>query len=86
MVTQKHMGRGELIKRLASQVGSQSLAINILRKRGDVDKGGSLTAKGKKRDRMTASERAIDRASKASGSPSSGFKYNKQTNRATKLA
>lgn len=84
MKTQKHTGRGELIKRLASQVGSQSLAINILRKRGDADAKGNLTAKGKKRDRMTASERAIDRASKSSGSPSSAYKYNKSTNRAAK--
>jgi hypothetical protein len=80
---QKFTGRGELIKRLASQVGSESMAVSILKKRGQMDSSGKLTASGRKRDNMTASERAKDRASKASGKPASSFKYNKSTNRAT---
>jgi hypothetical protein len=84
METQKHMGRGSLIKRLAAQVGSEKAALTILRKRGQVDASGKLTAKGKARDNMTAGERAIDRQSKYSGKPKAAFKYNPKTNRATK--
>lgn len=84
MATQKHMGRHEIIKRLAAQVGDEGKALGILRKNGIVDKEGNLTAKGKKRDSMTARERAIDRASKASGKPASSYKYNPKTNRATR--
>lgn len=83
MVTQKHKGRNRLIKRLAAQVGSKQLALNILKKRGQVNKNGKLTAKGKARDKMTAAERAKDRASKKSGKPTSKYKYNSKTNTAT---
>lgn len=79
----KHTGRHQLFNRLADQVGSKEAAITILRKRGQVDKDGNLTAKGRQRDSMTAEERAVDRASKASGKPKSRFKYNHKTNRAT---
>ena len=79
----KHTGRHQLIDRLADQVGSKDLALNILRKRGQVDKDGNLTAAGKKRDSMTAAERAIDRESKRSGKSKSRYKYNPRTNRAT---
>lgn len=82
--TQKHMGRGELIKRLSAQVGSEKLAISILRKRGHVDKNGKLTEEGKKRDKMTAAERAKDRTSKRTGIPLHRLGYNPKTNRATK--
>jgi hypothetical protein len=44
---------------------------------------GTLTAKGKARDAMTAEERAIDRAAKRSKHPASAYTYNPQTNRAT---
>ena len=44
---------------------------------------GSLTIEGKKRDSMTAAERAIDRASKESGRSISDYKYNSETNKAT---
>ena len=48
-----------------------------------LDKEGKLTKKGKKRNSMTAAERAKDRASKASGRPASDYKYNVKTNSAT---
>ena len=83
METQAHMGRGSLIKRLAAQVGSKSFAIALLKKRGDLTPSGELTAKGRKRDAMTAEERAIDRASKQSGRSASDYTYNPTTNRAT---
>lgn len=80
----KHTGRHQLINRLADQVGSKAAALTILRKRGQVDKEGNLTSAGKRRDSMTAEERAIDRASKGSGKPKSAYKYNPKTNRATR--
>jgi hypothetical protein len=82
MATQKHMGKHSLIDRLASQVGSRDLAIGILQKRGQSDAFGNLTSAGKKRDAMTAKERALDRASKASGHPTSKYVYDPRTNRA----
>lgn len=83
METQKHMGRGSLIERLAAQVGSKSFAISLLKKRGDLTPSGELTIKGRKRDAMTAEERAIDRASKESGRSASEYTYDPTTNRAT---
>lgn len=84
MTTQKFMGRGQLIKRLSAQVGSKELAVNLLKQRGDLKADGkTLTAKGKKRNEMTAEERAKDRASKSSGKSTSAYKYNPRTNRAT---
>jgi hypothetical protein len=83
MATQKHMGKGVLAKRLAAQVGSEKLAYALLKKRGDMKSNGKLTAKGKKRDAMTAEERAIDRAAKLSGKPAKKYTYNPKTNRAT---
>jgi|TARA_R110002124_G_scaffold108608_1_gene261205 hypothetical protein len=81
--TQKHMGKNKLVKRLAAQVESKPLAVSLLRKRGDMKADGTLTAKGKARNKMTAGQRAIDRASKRSGRPKSAYKYNASTNRAT---
>ena len=81
--TQKHMGKNKLVKRLAAQVESKSLAVSLLRKRGDMKADGTLTTKGKARNKMTARQRAIDRASKRSGRPKSDYKYNANTNRAT---
>ena len=83
METQKHMGRGELIDRLAAQVKDRGFAIALLKKRGDLTANGELTAKGRARNRMTAKERAIDRASKESGRPASEYTYDPTTNRAT---
>ncbi len=84
MATQMFQGRGQLIDRLMAQVGSRGLAIAILKKRGDLTESGELTAKGSARDRMTAEERAKDRASKESGRPDEDFVYNPAKN-STKL-
>jgi hypothetical protein len=82
MATQKFMGKGQLINRLAAQVGSREMAIGILKDRGHLKADGkTLTAEGKKRNSMTAEERAKDRASKATGKPASSFTYNASTNR-----
>ena len=83
METQKHMGRNSLVDRLAAQVRSKSFAISLLKKRGDLTASGELTAKGRARDKMTAEERAIDRASKESGKSASEYAYDPTTNRAT---
>ena len=82
--SQRFTGKGQLINRLASQVGSYKLAVGILQKRGDLKSDGkTFTDKGAKRNSMTASERAIARADKVSKHSSSDYKYNKLTNRAT---
>lgn len=83
MATQKFMGANQLIDRLAAQVGDRDMAIGILQKRGHLDSQGKLTEAGRRRDAMTAEERALDRAAKRSGKPASKFKYNPVTNRAT---
>lgn len=85
MQTQKFQGRGQLVDRLAAQVGDKGMAIAILKKRGDLNSEGKLTAHGRKRDAMTASERAKDRASKQTGEPASNFTYDPVTNRAKKI-
>ena len=85
MATQKFMGKGQLVDRLAAQVGSRELAISLLKKRGQMTASGKLTEKGEARNNMTAEERAKDRASKATGKPKSSFSYNPATNRTKKL-
>jgi len=81
--TQAFMGRNQLHPRLSAQVGNSNLAKNILINRGDMNLDGSFTNKGGIRNSMTASERAIDRASKSSGNSSSDYTYNPTTNKAT---
>jgi homoaconitase/3-isopropylmalate dehydratase large subunit len=82
-VTQKHMGRNSLIDRLAAQVKSRDLAIEILKKRGHLKADGkTLTDEGKARDAMTAEERAIDRAAKRTGRKPKEFIYKPSTNTA----
>lgn len=83
METQKFMGRNQLIDRLSAQMGSREAALDVLRKRGHVDDKGNLTAEGKRRDAMTAEERALDRARTRTGKPTTAFKYDPATNRAT---
>lgn len=83
MATQKAMGRHQLVDRLSAQVGSKEKALRILYRRGDIDAKGNLTSKGKKRDAMTAEERAKDRAAKTSGRKTSDYTYNPRTNQAT---
>ena len=82
MGTQKAMGRGKLVDRLAAQVGGKPLAIALLKKRGDMSASGALTSKGKKRDAMTAAERAKDRAAKESGRSAKDYTYTPKTNTA----
>ena len=84
MQTQKFMGANQMIDRLSSQVGSRTLAIELLRKRGQMEANSeTLTAAGEARNAMTAAERAKDRASTKSGAPASKYTYNPATNRAT---
>jgi hypothetical protein len=86
METQKFQGKGQLVDRLTAQVGDRGMAIGILKKRGDLSKDGkTLTAHGKKRNSMTASERAKDRAARATGSSTDNFSYNPVTNRAKRI-
>jgi hypothetical protein len=59
------------------------MARGLLKKRGQMDTKGNLTAEGKKREKMGAAGRAKDRAAKYSGRKSSDYKYNAKTNRAT---
>lgn len=80
--TQTHMGRNQLVERLAAQVGDRALAEKLLKKRGHMSDNGELTAKGRARNVMTAEERAKDRASKATGKPATAFTYNPRTNAA----
>ena len=83
MVTQKFMGRNQIVGRLTAQVGNRELAYEILQKRGLMDADGKLTAKGRERNAMTAEERAIDRATKRSKHPAKAYTYDPRTNRAT---
>ena len=72
-----------LVDRLTQQVGSRSMAIALLKKRGHLDSKGNLTYEGKKRQALGAAGRAKDREAKYSGRKPSNFKYNAKTNRAT---
>lgn len=83
MQSQKFTGRNQLVKRLASQVGSMDMAIGLLKKRGQMTASGKLTAEGVRRNEMTARERAIDRASRSSGRDKNEYIYNRITNSAT---
>lgn len=83
----------EILERLVSQLQAKgkskssafAIATAALQKSGNLKKGSQKpTAKGIRRGKMTPSERAKDRASKASGNTKSSYKYNKSTNRATK--
>ena len=81
---------GKLLNRLTSQLRSQGnktprqTAIMLLRKRGHMEQDSlKLTKEGKKRENMSAAERAIDRASKYSGRDPEDYVYSSKTNRAT---
>lgn len=80
-----HTGKHQLIARLTDQVGSHDEAVKILIARGHLEKDGkTLTAEGKRRDNMTAAQRATDRAMKASGNKNpNAYRYDPKTNRAT---
>lgn len=78
------MGAGQMLDRLAAQVGSKEEAKRILIARGHMTAEGTWTPEGAKRNAMTAAERAKDRESKRTGLPISHLKYDPKTNRATK--
>lgn len=80
METQKFMGRNQLVKRLIAQVGDKGFAYALLKKRGHMNPDGTLTAEGKKRNNMTAEERAHDRAETTPHTHT----YNSETNRVEK--
>ena len=82
-MTIKFMGRHQLVDRLSAQVGSREKAEQILKSRGHMSDDGTLTAAGERRNRMTAQERAIDRAASASGRSKAEYVYDPKTNRAT---
>ena len=90
MTTQKYMGKGVLLERLAEQMRTQksppkdpeATARAVLMSRGMIDSEGAYTKKGTARNDMTAEERAKDRASKRTGKPVSAFGYNPKTNMA----
>lgn len=81
----KFTGRGQLLNRLAFQVGDMEMAKQILIDRGHMRSDGTLTAAGEKRNRMTAAERAVERAHKEGGGrhPVKRYHYNSKTNRAS---
>jgi len=91
MATQKFMGRGEIIKRLAEQMRTQksppknphAAAIAVLQARGHLKADGkTFTAVGEVRNKMTAEERAKDRAARATGYSPSSFTYDPRSNMA----
>ena len=79
-----------LVERLTRQLaakgntGAKSMAIGILKKRGQLGADGELTKLGKERQSLGAAGRAKDRASKASGKAADSFTYDPKTN-STKL-
>ena len=80
----KFMGANSLIDRLTAQVGSRETAIKLLRSRGQMEENSEkLTPAGEARNKMTAEERAKDRAATRSGHKPSAYTYNPETNRAT---
>jgi len=83
MTTDSFMGRNQMLDRLTAQVGNKKDAIEILQKRGHLEKDGKTwTAEGAKRNAMTAQERALDRGKKEMGRPLSDLTYNPKTNKA----
>jgi hypothetical protein len=80
------LDKGQLVNRLASQVGSRERAVAILQSRGHLAADGkTLTEEGIRRDSMTASDRAIDRAARRTGRPHNHFYYDQFTNTAKLL-
>ncbi len=91
MATQKFMGRGEIINRLAEQMRTQknppkdphAAAIAVLQARGHLKADGkTFTSAGKARNQMTAEERAKDRAARAAKTSPNLFTYDPRSNTA----
>lgn len=76
-----------LTRQLASRgvKGAKGMAAALMKKRGQMDDKGNLTAEGKKRQAMGNAGRAKDRAVKRSGGKASDYKYNPKTNRTKKI-
>ena len=79
----------KILERTASQVKNKkksaryAIATAVLQKAGVLKPGtNKLTAKGKKRQSMSAGARAKSRASKKSGKSTRSYKYNSKTNQA----
>ena len=87
MATQKFMGKGQLVPRLTEQLREQGMkdpeaaARAILQKRGQMDSNGLLTPAGRRRDAMSAEQRALDRHKRTTGKTGT---YNPATNRVTR--
>lgn len=75
-----------LTRQLASRgvKNASGVAMALLKKRGQANSKGELTAEGKRRQALGNDGRAKDRAAKRSGGKPSDYKYNPKTNRATK--
>lgn len=87
--TTDFMGRNLLVERLSAQLRANGMtgdtraaATELLKRRGQMDDKGKLTAVGQTRNAMTAEERAIDRAKRTA--PDAQYVYNPNTNRATR--
>lgn len=80
----RFLGRNQLVERLTYQFGGdRDKAILVLQKHGLMHADGvTLTEEGRKRDNMTAAERAIDREATRLGKPHSAFYYDPITNKA----
>ena len=74
----------QLMAKGMSRAAAQSIAMTQMRKHGNINASGELTAKGKERSNMTPAERAKDRAAKESGGTTSDYKYNPYNNTAVK--
>lgn len=81
----KFLGRGQLLERLAYQLGNREMAKNVLIDRGHMREDGTYTPAGEIRNQMTAAERAIERTQKENKikRPAHAYKYDPRTNRAT---
>ena len=81
----------KIVERLVRQLNAKgvknarAVAVGTLQRNGVLKKGTTeLTEYGKKRNSMSAGERAKSRAAKQNGGKPSDYKYDKRTNRATK--
>jgi hypothetical protein len=86
------MSTPTILKRLTQQIKDNSpgvkdpeaAAIAALRRYGSMEKDSiKLTEGGKIRNEMSPGDRAIDRASKRSGHPTTAYNYDAKTNAAT---
>ena len=86
MIQPEFLDKGQLIDRLASQVGDRATAIAILQKRGHLAADGkTLTPEGQRRNSMSSAERAIDRECRKTGKQANDFYYDQFTNNAKLL-